>query len=199
MTRLPRVLFQREHGSAFRRAASCRSGCRSSRPPLRRRSANPRRPASAASRPATCRVRCSAAASSARSAVGSGGAVCSRRPAVAPTPVRHGVPRCRLPACRATSRILPTRSRSFSQRPFSSRQPALPTASLRLASAARRFAVIGAQRGFALQDARLHRAIVDLRVASSIAGGVAFCPSASRAQAVSSTLTALSGSWRSGR
>ncbi len=37
------------------------------------------------------------------------------------------------------------------------------------------------------------------RVASSMAGGVAFCPSASRAQAVSSTLTALSGSWRPAR
>ena len=37
------------------------------------------------------------------------------------------------------------------------------------------------------------------RVASSMAGGMAFWPSARRAQAVSSTLTALSGSWRSGR
>ena len=35
--------------------------------------------------------------------------------------------------------------------------------------------------------------------ASSIAGGVALWPSARRAHAVSSTLTALSGSWRSGR
>ena len=37
-----------------------------------------------------------------------------------------------------------------------------------------------------------------VRCASSIAGGVALWPSASRAHAVSSTLTALSGSWRSG-
>ena len=96
------------------------------------------------------------------------------------------------------SRIFVTRSRSLSQRPCKSLS-ALRWWRASSAISPQPLGVIGADRRFALQDAGLHGEIVRCGVASSIAGGIEFWPRASRAQAVSSTLTALSGNWRSGR
>ena len=114
-------------------------------------------------------------------------------------PARGCRPRCRSPACREPRGCCSTRSRSFSQRAlqFAPVGFRLRPYAWRSRPAARRDPRPPRPRAPARASARRDRRVV--RVASSIAGGVAFCPSARRAHAVSSTLTALSGSCRSGR
>jgi hypothetical protein len=60
-------------------------------------------------------------------------------------------------------------------------------------------AVVGAERGLALQHARLHGQVVELPLRVLDRRRRRLLAERERAHAVSSTLTALSGSWRSGR
>ena len=224
MTRFPGG-FRGGARSRLRPSASCRWECRSRRRPRRPRCGRPRRRASGAFRPWSASSSALRAASSARRAAwidgrrrgrrgGFGGrrgwrhgdsgrgcaaaaaAGCARQPRAGPAAAAGAA----VPSSLARiSRMRPTRSRSFSQRACSSASRA-SAAVFCVGQGGQALGVIRAEGGFALQNADLHGAIVDLaHDASSMAGGVAFWPSDSRAQAVSSTLTALSGSWRSGR
>ena len=196
MTRLRRCGSEIEHRLDLVLAASCPRECRSTPRSLRPPSARPRRRASAGISP------CSAA-SSVFSATSS--------------------PQCREVRClsrrlsRSVRRLSSHRSRtSFELRAYvanifhQSRVPspsvlAVPsgvrlTAAFFLAIVCQPLRVIRAYRRFAFQNPLLHLQVVDAsRVESSMAGGVVFWPSDSRAQAVSSTLTALSGNWRPAR
>ena len=104
-----------------------------------------------------------------------------------------------MPSSRSrASRTLATRSRSRSHRCFrsASRRSVSALRSARCANRSAWSVPVARSRS----STRVCTAISsNCRVASSSAAGIVFWPRASRAHAVSSTLTALSGSWRSGR